>query len=182
MFYNLSAGGKVEDLSGKGLDDLKNGYIRTPLPPLTTFKDDPLRVMRAIRFAGRFGFRVDPELAKAAADPQVAADLLTKVSRERFGIELNKMLSGIRGAKKPIPNAATPSHSSMLLIDVAVPVLSDTDRPTDRCDDACAEQKSAYSSFKLLCDYGLRHIVFHVGDFKSIGTSLSRAAVARDGD
>lgn len=40
----------------RGLDDLRDGIIRTPLPPITTFQDDPLRVLRAVRFAARFGF------------------------------------------------------------------------------------------------------------------------------
>jgi tRNA nucleotidyltransferase (CCA-adding enzyme) len=52
MFYNIITE-QVEDLTAKGLDDLKNGIIRTPLPALQTFKDDPLRLLRAIRFAGR---------------------------------------------------------------------------------------------------------------------------------
>lgn len=38
------------------MDDLRDGIIRTPLSPLITFRDDPLRVLRAIRFAARFGF------------------------------------------------------------------------------------------------------------------------------
>jgi len=72
--------------------DLKDGIIRTPLPPLTTFRDDPLRILRAVRFAGRFGFKCDAELCKAAAQPTVRSDLLNKVSRERYGAELVKIL------------------------------------------------------------------------------------------
>lgn len=40
----------------RGLDDLRAGIIRTPLSPMVTFQDDPLRVLRALRFASRFGF------------------------------------------------------------------------------------------------------------------------------
>lgn len=50
MFYNLKTG-EIEDLTGKGLEDLKSGTARTPLEPLQTFIDDPLRVLRTIRFA-----------------------------------------------------------------------------------------------------------------------------------
>lgn len=60
LFYNLHSR-QVEDFTKKGLDDLKNGVIRTPLPPRQTFLDDPLRLLRVIRFATRFGFRVDSE-------------------------------------------------------------------------------------------------------------------------
>lgn len=61
----------------QGLDDLRNGIIRTPLPPLQTFRDDPLRVIRCIRFASRFGFAMIPELQEAARDQsiQVTSDV-----------------------------------------------------------------------------------------------------------
>ena len=52
--------------SCQGLEDLRNGIIRTPLPPWETFMDDPLRVLRCIRFASRFGFELVPELREAA--------------------------------------------------------------------------------------------------------------------
>lgn len=42
-----------------GIHDLENGIIRTPLAPYETFKDDPLRILRTIRFATRFGFKID---------------------------------------------------------------------------------------------------------------------------
>ena len=54
LFVCLSTTGQVEDLTGKGLSDLSFGLLRTPLPPLTTFLDDPLRVLRAIRFRCTF--------------------------------------------------------------------------------------------------------------------------------
>jgi len=48
----------------QGLDDLRNRIIRTPLAPLETFLDDPLRVLRAIRFACELGFALDPKLSQ----------------------------------------------------------------------------------------------------------------------
>ena len=42
----------------KGIPDLKEGLIRTPLPAYKTFKDDPLRVLRCIRFASKFRFKI----------------------------------------------------------------------------------------------------------------------------
>ncbi|KIM84665.1 hypothetical protein PILCRDRAFT_818258 [Piloderma croceum F 1598] len=93
LFYNVHSR-SVEDFTGKGLDDLKNGIIRTPLPPKETFNDDPLRIIRCIRFASRFGFDVVPELKEAALDPTIQEALSLKISRERIGEELDKMMKG----------------------------------------------------------------------------------------
>jgi tRNA nucleotidyltransferase (CCA-adding enzyme) len=57
--------------SSQGLEDLKSGTIRTPLPPRETFIDDPLRILRSLRFASRFGFEIVPELAEAVLDPAI---------------------------------------------------------------------------------------------------------------
>jgi len=70
LFYNINED-RVEDLTGLGLDDLKNKLVRTPLPPHTTFTDDPLRVLRVIRFATRFGFRIHQETEQALRDTAV---------------------------------------------------------------------------------------------------------------
>ncbi|WIA39536.1 hypothetical protein OEZ86_005625 [Tetradesmus obliquus] len=69
LFYNLNEDA-VEDLTGQGLEDLRQGLLRTPLPPQETFKDDPLRVMRAVRFATRFNFAPDPAILTAAASEE----------------------------------------------------------------------------------------------------------------
>eukprot|EP00268_Persea_americana_P008118 TRINITY_DN13113_c0_g1_i6.p1 TRINITY_DN13113_c0_g1~~TRINITY_DN13113_c0_g1_i6.p1 ORF type:complete len:560 (-),score=93.48 TRINITY_DN13113_c0_g1_i6:398-2077(-) len=95
MFYNINTD-SVEDLTGRGVADLKSGVIVTPLPPKATFLDDPLRVLRAIRFGARFGFVLDEELKKAAADEEVKAALANKISRERIGHEIDLMVSGNR--------------------------------------------------------------------------------------
>ena len=65
LFYNINEA-KVEDFTGKGLDDLREGVCRTPLDPLQTFLDDPLRILRTIRFANRFEFKIVPEILEAA--------------------------------------------------------------------------------------------------------------------
>ncbi|CAL1696684.1 unnamed protein product [Somion occarium] len=93
LFYNVHSR-SVEDFTGKGLTDLEHGIIRTPLPPRETFMDDPLRVIRCIRFASRFGFNLHPELQESARDPQIQEALRFKISRERVGVELDKMLKG----------------------------------------------------------------------------------------
>ena len=61
MFYNINEM-KVEDLSGNGLSDMENKVIRTPIDPVITLQDDPLRIMRAVRFASRLSFEMDDGL------------------------------------------------------------------------------------------------------------------------
>lgn len=73
-----------------GLADLAAGRLRTPLDPATTFGDDPLRMLRAARFAAQLGFDVVPEAVEAMAD---AADRIEIVSPERVTDELNKLLA-----------------------------------------------------------------------------------------
>ncbi|KAL0063243.1 CCA tRNA nucleotidyltransferase, mitochondrial [Marasmius tenuissimus] len=80
--------------TGVGLDDLKNAVVRTPLSPKETFIDDPLRVLRCIRFASRFGFDIVPEIVAAVQDPEIKEALVSKVARERAGEELSKMVKG----------------------------------------------------------------------------------------
>lgn len=92
LFYNLHTG-LVEDFTG-GLEDMKAKRIRTPLEPLTTFTDDPLRVLRLIRFASRLEFTIDTESEAAMSNPSVMEALKLKISRERIGVELDKMLKG----------------------------------------------------------------------------------------
>lgn len=70
MFYNINED-KVEDHTKLGETDLKEGIVRTPLEPLQTFLDDPLRVLRTVRFATRFDFKIAPEILPAAHDPRV---------------------------------------------------------------------------------------------------------------
>ena len=90
LFYNINEQ-KVEDFTGKGVQDLQQGICRTPLEPVKTFLDDPLRILRTIRFANRFEFKVEEEIIAAAKLPEVKEALSTKVSYERLGVELDKM-------------------------------------------------------------------------------------------
>eukprot|EP00210_Caulerpa_lentillifera_P007382 g7055.t1 len=93
MFYNINEA-QVEDFTENGMEDLRNGVIRTPLPPLETFLDDPLRVLRAVRFAARFSFELDHQLSKAAMSEIVLEALSKKISRERIGTEVDGMFKG----------------------------------------------------------------------------------------
>ena len=94
MFYNINEG-KVEDFTGKGIPDLMNGFIRTPLDPVQTFMDDPLRILRVYRFAARYLFTIDPEIYQAVRNPEVLDHLKHKVSRERIGKEMEPALEHV---------------------------------------------------------------------------------------
>ncbi|KAI9289928.1 hypothetical protein BC943DRAFT_341085 [Umbelopsis sp. AD052] len=93
LFFNVHTL-QVEDYTKQGLQDLADGLIRTPLPAFKTFCDDPLRVLRCIRFAGRFGFEIADDIVQAVKDEKIKHALLAKISRERIGIEVDKMLRG----------------------------------------------------------------------------------------
>lgn len=95
MFYNLHTC-QVEDFTRRGFDDMAAKIIRTPLESTQTFKDDPLRILRLIRFASRLDYIIDPETAEAMGNPVIQEVLKIKISRERVGIELEKMLKGPR--------------------------------------------------------------------------------------
>lgn len=94
MFYNLQTE-KIEDFTGRGFDDMKHKVIRTPLEPYQTFKDDPLRVLRLIRFASRLDYAIDPEAERFMGDATIKEALKVKISRERVGVEVEKMLKGV---------------------------------------------------------------------------------------
>lgn len=93
LFYNLNTS-EVEDFTDKGFDDMTRELIRTPLEPYQTFKDDPLRVLRLIRFATRLGYTIDPEAESCMGEASIKEALRAKISRERVGTEVEKMLKG----------------------------------------------------------------------------------------
>ena len=72
-----------------GIRDLDQGIIRTPLDPLLTFSDDPLRMLRAIRFASQLGFSIAPDTFDAI---RANTSRLEIVSQERIATELDKIL------------------------------------------------------------------------------------------
>ena len=80
--------GELVDPFG-GLDDLWDGIIRTPLDPDITFSDDPLRMLRCIRFATRFNFFIEDETFQAL---ERNTERLKIISKERISEELNKIL------------------------------------------------------------------------------------------
>ncbi len=80
-------GGLIDEFGG--IKDMKRKLIRTPLEPGITFSDDPLRMMRAIRFASQLGFDIDPETFDAITENK---ERIKIVSQERITDELNKII------------------------------------------------------------------------------------------
>ncbi len=80
---------KIIDTFG-GLNDISNRIIKTPLDPLKTFDDDPLRIMRAFRFVSQLNFDIHPDTFKAASE---MAERLKIVSQERITDEFMKILA-----------------------------------------------------------------------------------------
>jgi len=92
-----------------GMRDLKNRVLRTPGRPEDSLSDDPLRMLRAARFAAQLGFTVSPELRAAMA---ALAPRLSIVSAERVSAELTKLMLA--------PLAGGPRRGIALLVDTGV--------------------------------------------------------------
>ncbi|SEJ14483.1 HDIG domain-containing protein [Dyadobacter sp. SG02] len=90
MGISLNAGsfGELVD-PFEGMSDLRKKIIRTPLDPEITFSDDPLRMMRAIRFASQLNFDIEPDTFDAIVKMK---DRISIVSMERVSDELNKII------------------------------------------------------------------------------------------
>lgn len=102
LFYNLNTN-EIEDFTQRGLKDLREGKISTPLPPLITLQDDPLRCIRIVRFANRFNFTIEPELIEACRDVSVHESLQRKVSRERISQEIHQIIDHSSSSINAIP-------------------------------------------------------------------------------
>ena len=72
-----------------GMEDIQQRIIRTPLDPRETFSDDPLRMMRAIRFASQLHFKIDIKAIQAIVDNK---ERIKIISKERITDELNKII------------------------------------------------------------------------------------------
>ncbi|CAN8304410.1 unnamed protein product [Cochlearia groenlandica] len=140
LFYNINTG-SVEDLTERGIDDLKSGRIVTPLPAKATFLDDPLRVLRAIRFGARFGFTLDEELKEAASCEEVKVALGEKISRERIGSEIDLMISG----NGPISAVTYLSDLKLFSVVFAFPSSSEP-APSENCGSLCRAYMEAMSN------------------------------------
>ncbi|KAM0686680.1 hypothetical protein COBT_002093 [Conglomerata obtusa] len=103
LYYNIMEL-KIEDLTGEAIGDLQNGIIRTPLEPLQTFMDDPLRILRVIRFATRYNFAIEKNVLEAMKKKEVKEAFLRKISKERIGTEINQITQDVNGMKLLLDN------------------------------------------------------------------------------
>ncbi len=101
-----------------GLADLEDGIIATPLDPGITFSDDPLRMMRCVRFATQLNFTIEDETFEAL---QRMADRIKIVSGERIKDELNKIILS------PLPSRGFVDLQRCGLLNIILPELSALD-------------------------------------------------------
>jgi tRNA nucleotidyltransferase/poly(A) polymerase len=94
LYYNIETR-QVEDYVG-GINDLKTMTLRTPVDPVKTFQDDPLRMMRVLRFYSKFpNSKIDQSVLDALANPEVQ-EFYSKLAPERASKEFIKLMEGAR--------------------------------------------------------------------------------------
>lgn len=98
-----------------GYYDMEDGIIRTPLDPDITFSDDPLRMMRCVRFATQLNFYIDDETFSALERNR---DRIKIISGERISVELNKILMS------PVPSRGFVELQRCGLLELIMPELS----------------------------------------------------------
>ena len=89
LYTNVSTG-EVVDITGKGVNDIRNHVVRTPAAPDLTYDDDPLRILRCIRFASRYGWEIEQDTYDGMVRNVQRLAIITK---ERVRDELDKMLT-----------------------------------------------------------------------------------------
>ncbi len=122
-----------------GIADLEDGIIATPLDPEITFSDDPLRMMRCIRFATQLNFQIEPETFDALIR---MADRIKIVSGERIEVELNKIMMA------PHPSIGFEYLQRSGLLQIILPELAALDIVEKR--DGRAHKNNFYHTLEVL--------------------------------
>ena len=122
-----------------GIADLEDGIIATPLDPEVTFSDDPLRMMRCIRFATQLNFKIEEETFDAL---NRMADRIKIVSGERIEVELNKIMMA------PHPSIGLEYLQRSGLLQIILPELSALDIVEKR--DGKAHKNNFYHTLDVL--------------------------------
>ncbi len=99
----------------QGMEAIQNKVIQTPLSPAETFSDDPLRMMRAIRFASQLGFTIEKETLQSIRE---IAPRIKIISKERIADELNKILLS------PKPSVGFDLLFTTKLLDIIFPQMA----------------------------------------------------------
>lgn len=94
LYQNVSTG-EIVDITGKGLEDIHDHIIRTPADPYRTYDEDPLRILRCVRFAARLGWEIEKETLAAMVEMVPRMSILTPA---RISEEFLKMLQDDRPA------------------------------------------------------------------------------------
>ena len=135
---NQSRFGKLVD-PFNGIADLEDGIIATPLDPEVTFSDDPLRMMRCIRFATQLNFQKEDETFEAL---QRMAERIRIVSGERIEVELNKIMMA------PHPSIGFDYLQRSGLLNIILPELAALDIVEKR--DGRAHKNNFYHTLEVL--------------------------------
>ena len=122
-----------------GIADLEDGIIATPLDPEVTFNDDPLRMMRSIRFATQLNFQIDEDTFDAL---QRMAERIQIVSGERIEVELNKIMMA------PHPSIGFEYLQRSGLLQIILPELAALDIVEKR--DGRAHKNNFYHTLEVL--------------------------------
>ena len=122
-----------------GIADLEDGIIATPLDPEVTFSDDPLRMMRCIRFATQLNFQIEEETFEAL---QRMAERIRIVSGERIEVELNKIMMA------PHPSIGFDYLQRSGLLQIILPELAALDIVEKR--DGRAHKNNFYHTLEVL--------------------------------
>lgn len=116
LLKNIS-NGKVFDVTGRGITDIKKGIIKTTTDPNVIFREDPLRMLRAIRFTVKYGFKMEGDVFNGI---QADAKSIETISAERIADELNKILVS------PDPKKGIELLASTILLHYIMPELEQT--------------------------------------------------------
>ena len=106
LFYDITRG-EMLDITGHGIDDIRNKRLATPMSADDTFADDPVRMLRVVRMAAAFGWDIPKELNDAISEN---AELLKTVHVERSRAEFEKMITG----PAPMKALRAMRHSGLL--------------------------------------------------------------------
>lgn len=89
LYFDIS-NSQMLDITGRSIDDIKNRVISTPMDPVETYEDDPIRILRTVRFASRLGWEISPEIMAAMKG---GVQRLNIIKAERLKGEFEKLLA-----------------------------------------------------------------------------------------